>query len=75
MRTTMTPKERIQLQAIIYRDLQKDDERLAEAHSQGTESWIRESFAAAKARAAVYMMVADKLEEILKDWEEDDDGR
>lgn len=75
MKTTMTPKERIQLQAIIYRDLQKDDERLAEAHSQGTEGWICESCAAAKARAAVYMMVADKLEEILKDWEEDDDGR
>lgn len=72
MKTTMTPKERIQLQAIIYKDLQKDDERLAEAHSQGTEGWISESCAAAKARAAVYMMVADKLEEILKDWEEDD---
>ena len=72
MKTTMTPKERIRLQASIYRDLQKDNERMAVAYEdkQKTESWAVHSYNAANVRAVTYELVANKLEEILKDWDE-----
>lgn len=72
MKTTMTPKERIRLQASIYRDLQKDNERLAVAYEekQKTESWAANSYNAANVRAVTYELVANKLEEIMKDWDE-----
>lgn len=72
MKTTMTPKERIRLQASIYRDLQKDNERLAVAYEdkQKTESWAVHSYNTANVRAVTYELVANKLEEILKDWDE-----
>lgn len=72
MKTTMTPKERIRLQASIYRDLQKDNERLAVAYEdkQKTENWAVHSYNAANVRAVTYELVANKLEEILKDWDE-----
>lgn len=72
MKTTMTPKERIRLQACIYRDLQKDNERLAVAYEdkKKTESWAVQRYNAANVRAVTYELVANKLEEILKDWDE-----
>ena len=72
MKTTMTPKERIRLQVSIYRDLQKDNERLAVAYEdkQKTESWAVHNYNAANVRAVTYELVANKLEEILKDWDE-----
>lgn len=78
MKTTMTPKERIRLQADIYRDMAKDDQRLREAYEEKmkTESSAVHSYNAADVRATIYEMVANKLEEILKDWDEmEGDGR
>ena len=72
MRTTMSPKERIRLQADIYRDMAKDDQRLRAAYEEKmkTESWALHSYNAADVRATIYEMVANKLEEILEDWDE-----
>ena len=68
--TTMTPKERIELQVLIYKDLAKDNRRLLPAYENKT-GWQAENYAATRARVTVYEMVVEKLEEILKDW---DDG-
>lgn len=72
MKTTMTPKERIRLQADIYRDMAKDDQRLREAYEEKmkTESSAVHSYNAADVRATIYEMVANKLDEILADWDE-----
>lgn len=69
MKTTMTPKERIELQVLIYKDLAKDNRRLLPAYEDKT-GWHAENYAATMARATIYEMVAEKLEEILKDWDE-----
>ena len=66
--TTMTPKERIELQVLIYKDLAKDNRRLLPAYENKRQA---ENYAATRARVTVYEMVVEKLEEILKDW---DDG-
>lgn len=72
MRTTMPPKERIRLQADIYRDMAKDDKRLREAYEEKmkTDSSAVHSYNAADVRATIYEMVANKLDEILEDWDE-----
>lgn len=77
MKTTMTVKERLLLQIAIYRDLAKDDQRLAVAYEEKmkTESWAAKNYAAANARACTYELVANKLEDIMKDWEEEGDDR
>lgn len=71
MRTTMPPKERIRLQADIYRDMAKDEQRLRAAYEEKmkTESSAVHSYNAADIRATIYELVANKLEEILKDWD------
>lgn len=71
MKTTMTPRERIELQVLIYKDMAKDDRRLLPAYENKT-GWEAENYAATMARVTVYEMVAEKLEEILKDWDEDE---
>jgi len=75
MRTTMPPKERIRLQADIYRDMAKDNQRLREAYEEKkkTESWAEHSYNAADVRATIYELVANKLDEILADWDEMDE--
>lgn len=78
MKSIMTPKERIELQVLIYRDLIKDNQKDEEYYQSmmGTAEWAALSFAEARARRVTYEMVADKLQEILDDWtEEDDDGK
>lgn len=78
MKTTMTPKERIRLQADIYRDMAKDDQRLRAAYEEKmkTESSAVHSYNAADVRATIYELVANKLDEILADWDEmEGDGR
>lgn len=78
MKSTMTPKERIELQVLIYRDLIKDNQKDEEYYQSmmGTAEWAALSFAEARARKVVYEMVADKLQEILDDWTEDEnDGK
>ena len=72
MKTTMTPKERIRLQADIYRDMAKDDQRLRAAYEEKmkTESSAVHSYNAADVRATIYELVANKLDEILADWDE-----
>lgn len=78
MKSTMTPKERIELQVLIYRDLIKDNKKDEEYYQSitGTAEWAALSFAEARARKVVYEMVADKLQEILDDWTEDEnDGK
>lgn len=71
MKTTMTPKERIELQVLIYKDLAKDNRRLLPAYENKT-GWQAENYAATRARVTVYEMVVEKLEEILKDWDEEE---
>lgn len=71
MKTTMTPRERIELQVLIYKDLAKDNRRLLPAYENKT-GWQAENYAATTARVTVYEMVAEKLEEILKDWDEEE---
>ena len=75
MKTTMTPKERIRLQADIYRDMAKDDQRLREAYEEKmkTESSAVHSYNAADVRATIYELVANQLDEILADWDEMDE--
>lgn len=75
MITTMPPKERIRLQADIYRDMAKDNQRLRAAYEERmkTESSAVHSYNAADVRATIYELVANKLEEILKDWDELDE--
>lgn len=68
MKTTMTPRERIELQVMIYKDLAKDNRRLLSAYEDKT-GWQAENYAATRARVTVYEMVAEKLEEILDEWE------
>ena len=72
MKTTMTPKERIRLQADIYRDMAKDDQRLRAAYEEKmkTESSAVHSYNAADVRATIYELVATKQDEILADWDE-----
>lgn len=72
MRTTMSPKERIRLQADIYRDMAKEDQRLRAAYKEKmkTDSWALHSYNAADVRATIYELVANKLDEILADWDE-----
>lgn len=72
MLTTMPPKERIRLQADIYRDMAKDNQRLRAAYEERmkTESSAVHSYNAADVRATIYELVATKLDEILKDWDE-----
>lgn len=78
MKTTMKPRERIELEVKIYRDLATQYER-DEAHYEklmATHEWAGTSLAVSKARRVTYELVANKLEEILKDWTEDeDDGK
>ena len=69
MKTTMTPREQIELQVLIYKDLARDNRRLLPAYENKT-GWQAEQYAATMARVTVYEMVAEKLEEILKDWDE-----
>lgn len=75
MLTTMPPKERIRLQADIYRDMAKDNQRLRAAYEERmkTESSAVHSYNAADVRATIYELVATKLDEILKDWDEMDE--
>ena len=75
MRTTMPPKERIRLQADIYRDMAKDNQRLRAAYEEKkkTESWAVRNYDAADVRATIYELVANKLDEILADWDELDE--
>ena len=75
MRTTMPPKERIKLQADIYRDMAKDNQRLRAAYEERmkTESSAVHSYNAADVRATIYELVATKLDEILKEWDELDE--
>lgn len=75
MRTTMPPKERIRLQADIYRDMAKDEQRLRAAYEEKmkTESSAVHSYNAADVRATIYELVANKLDEILADWDEMDE--
>ena len=78
MKSTMTPKERIGLQVLIYRDLIKDNKKDEEYYQSmtGTAEWAALSFVEARARRVTYEMVADKLQEILDDWTEDEnDGK
>lgn len=78
MRSTMTPRERIELQVLIYHDLIKDNKKDEEYYQSmtGTAEWAALSFAEARARRVTYEMVADKLQEILDDWTEDEnDGK
>ena len=78
MKSTMTPKERIGLQVLIYRDLIKDNKKDEEYYQSmtGTAEWAALSFVEARARRVTYEMVADKMPEILDDWtEEEDDGK
>lgn len=76
--TTLTPREQLQLQVDIYRDLVTQGERDIK-HYEGllaTEVWAATSLACAKARKVTYELVANKLQEILDDWtEEEDDGK
>lgn len=78
MKSTMSPRERIELQVKIYRDLVKDNQR-DEDHYQsmtGTAEWAALSLVAARARKVTYELVANKLQEILDDWTEDEnDGK
>ena len=78
MKSTMTPKEMIELQVLIYRDLINDNKKDEEYYQSitGTAEWAALSFAEARARRVTYEMVADKLQEILDDWTEDEnDGK
>lgn len=72
----MKAKEKLELQISIYKDLKRQNERDYYHYCNIADDWARESEAASKARAAVYDLVADKLEEILKELEkEEDDGK
>ena len=72
----MNAKEKLKLQISIYKDLKRQNEHEYYHYCNIADDWARESEAASKARAAVYDLVADKLGEILKDWnEEEDDGK
>ena len=76
--TTMTPRERIELQVSIYKDLVRDDRRLIAAYEDlvvDASGWRAERCAAAKARITVYESAIKDLEEILKDWVEEGDDR
>lgn len=77
MKSTMTPKERIELQVLIYRDLIKDNQKDEEYYQSmtGTAELAALRFAEARARRITYEMVADKLQEILDDWTEEEDDR
>lgn len=68
----MTVKEKLKLQVSIYKDLKRQNERDYYHYCNISDDWARESEAASKARAAVYDLVADKLEEILKEWNEEE---
>lgn len=73
----MTGKEKLKLQIDIYKDLKVQNEQDYYHYCEMDGDWARISEATSKARAAVYEMVADKLKEILEQWEkeEEDDHR
>ena len=73
-----TPKEELEFKIRIFRDLatQNRDDEINYEKLMKTEEWAVMCMATSRARATTYEIVADELQELLDEWEEEgDDGK
>lgn len=73
-----TSKEQLEFKIRVFRDLatQNRDDEINYEKLMKTEEWAGMCMVASRARATTYEIVADELQEILDDWnEEEDDGK
>lgn len=68
-------KQKIQAMADRCRDLGKTNRKDEKEYEEKmkTAEWAVAAMLASRSRASVYEMIADELQEILDDWEGDED--